>query len=124
MSQATQILEAIQRGRLLPLVYQELRRLAAFKMANEALKVIKLGMDTRSVIARFEVERQALAMMDHPNIAKVFDAGATESPLTRPPGTRSPTGGEGRGEGESAESQIANRKSQIPGGRPYFVMEL
>src|SRR2546422_9907935 len=44
-----------------------------------ALKVIKLGMDTKSVIARFEVERQALALMDHPNIAKVLDAGATET---------------------------------------------
>ena len=44
-----------------------------------ALKVIKLGMDTQSVVARFEAERQALAMMDHPNIAKVFDAGATEA---------------------------------------------
>ena len=44
-----------------------------------ALKVIKLGMDTKSVIARFEAERQALALMDHPNIAKVFDAGATEN---------------------------------------------
>jgi len=44
-----------------------------------ALKIIKLGMDTKSVIARFEAERQALALMDHPNIAKVFDAGATES---------------------------------------------
>src|SRR5437763_389096 len=44
-----------------------------------ALKVIKLGMDTKSVIARFEAERQALALMDHPNIAKVFDAGATET---------------------------------------------
>ena len=42
-----------------------------------ALKIIKLGMDTKSVIARFEAERQALAMMDHPNIAKVHDAGAT-----------------------------------------------
>jgi len=42
-----------------------------------ALKIIKLGMDTRSVVARFEQERQALALMDHPNIAKVFDAGAT-----------------------------------------------
>ncbi len=61
-----------------------------------ALKVIKLGMDTKQVIARFEAERQALAMMDHPNIAKVLDAGATPiSPLGR--------GG---------------------GGRPYFVMEL
>src|SRR5262249_9498385 len=44
-----------------------------------ALKVIKLGMDTRQVVARFEVERQALALMDHPNIAKVLDAGATDS---------------------------------------------
>jgi dienelactone hydrolase len=44
-----------------------------------ALKIIKLGMDTKSVIARFEAERQALAMMDHPNIAKVLDAGATET---------------------------------------------
>src|SRR5262245_19630069 len=44
-----------------------------------ALKIIKLGMDTRSVVARFEAERQALALMDHPNIARVFDGGATES---------------------------------------------
>ncbi|UCD74717.1 MAG: serine/threonine protein kinase [Phycisphaerales bacterium] len=44
-----------------------------------ALKIIKLGMDTRQVIARFEAERQALAMMDHPSIAKVLDAGSTES---------------------------------------------
>ncbi len=44
-----------------------------------ALKVIKLGMDTHAVIARFEAERQALAMMDHPNIARVFDAGATDT---------------------------------------------
>ncbi|MEO7318581.1 MAG: tetratricopeptide repeat protein, partial [Chthoniobacteraceae bacterium] len=43
-----------------------------------ALKIIKLGMDTKEVIGRFEQERQALAMMDHPNIAKVFDAGATQ----------------------------------------------
>ena len=42
-----------------------------------ALKVIKLGMDTRQVVARFEAERQALAMMDHPNIARVFDGGST-----------------------------------------------
>ena len=42
-----------------------------------ALKVIKLGMDTAAVIARFEAERQALALMDHPNIARVLDAGAT-----------------------------------------------
>src|SRR5215204_692161 len=43
-----------------------------------ALKIIKLGMDTKEVIARFEQERQALALMDHPNIAKVLDAGATQ----------------------------------------------
>ena len=44
-----------------------------------ALKIIKPGMDTRQVIGRLEAERQALALMDHPNIAKVIDAGATES---------------------------------------------
>lgn len=42
-----------------------------------ALKVVKLGMDTRAVVSRFEAERQALALMDHPGIAKVFDAGVT-----------------------------------------------
>jgi serine/threonine protein kinase len=47
-----------------------------------ALKVIKLGMDTKQVVARFEAERQAVAMMDHPNIAKVLDAGTTD--LGRP----------------------------------------
>jgi len=44
-----------------------------------ALKVIKLGMDTKQVVARFEAERQALALMDHPNIARVLDAGATDT---------------------------------------------
>ncbi len=44
-----------------------------------ALKVIKLGMDTKQVIGRFEAERQALALMDHPNIAKVLDAGSTKN---------------------------------------------
>src|SRR5215471_10836974 len=44
-----------------------------------ALKIIKLGMDTKQVMARFEAERQALALMDHPNIAKVLDGGATET---------------------------------------------
>src|SRR5262249_38712623 len=47
-----------------------------------ALKVLKPGMDTRQIVARFEAERQALAIMDHPNIAKVYDGGAT--PLGRP----------------------------------------
>jgi serine/threonine protein kinase len=44
-----------------------------------ALKVLKPGMDTRQVVTRFEAERQALALMDHPNISKVFDAGTTAS---------------------------------------------
>ena len=44
-----------------------------------ALKIIKLGMDTREVIARLEAERQALALRDHPNLAKVLDTGATEA---------------------------------------------
>ena len=44
-----------------------------------ALKIVKPGMDTKTVIARFEAERQALALMDHPNIARVLDAGATEN---------------------------------------------
>lgn len=46
---------------------------------NVALKVLKAGMDTRAIIARFEAERQALAVMDHPNVARVFDGGQTES---------------------------------------------
>jgi hypothetical protein len=59
-------------------------------------------MDTRQVIARFEAERQALALMDHPNIAKVFDAGVTESPLPAS-GHPLPSSDEGRaGRGESA----------------------
>jgi serine/threonine protein kinase/tetratricopeptide (TPR) repeat protein len=65
-----------------------------------ALKVIKLGMDTKELVARFAAERQALALMDHPNIARVFDAGTTGT--VRPSDARSP----------------------IPEGRPYFVMEL
>src|SRR5207302_8033599 len=74
-----------------------------------ALKIIKAGMDTREIIARFEAERQALALMDHPNIARIFDAGATGVPLT-------PALSPKRGEGEAAPTLSA--------GRPYFVMEL
>src|SRR5262249_41383224 len=44
-----------------------------------ALKIIKVGMDTRAAVARFEQERQSLALMDHPNIAKVYDVGSTDS---------------------------------------------
>ncbi len=79
-----------------------------------ALKVIKPGMDTRQVIARFEAERQALAMMDHPNIARVLDAGTTAS--EKRDGSLLPE----RPEGSFAQ------KTPVPffGGRPYFVMEL
>src|SRR5262245_49149993 len=80
-----------------------------------ALKVIKLGMDTRQVIARFEAERQALAMMDHPNIAKVFDAGATEGRARYFV----------RAGAESAESGAQGTAAPyLSAGRPYFVMEL
>ena len=68
-----------------------------------AVKIIKPGMDSRQVIARFEAERQALAMMDHPNIAKIFDAGTT--------------GGEMRIADcglQNDEEQIPNPKSPIP----------
>ena len=44
-----------------------------------ALKILKLGMDTKQIVARFESERQSLAVLDHPNIAKIFDGGMTES---------------------------------------------
>jgi serine/threonine protein kinase len=60
-----------------------------------ALKIIKPGMDSRQVVARFEAERQALAMMDHPNIAKVYDGGT-----------------------------IPGEAGGVSTGRPYFVMEL
>src|SRR6266581_5465355 len=68
-----------------------------------ALKVIKLGMDTKQVIARFEAERQALALMDHPNIAKIFDAGVTEDPLPAS-GHPLPSSNEGRGQREGSPS--------------------
>jgi WD40 repeat protein/serine/threonine protein kinase/tetratricopeptide (TPR) repeat protein len=67
-----------------------------------ALKIIKLGMDTKQVVARFEAERQALALMDHPNIAQFFDAGVTGDP----------------------NSQLSTPNPQLLLGRPYFVMEL
>jgi serine/threonine protein kinase len=72
-----------------------------------ALKVIKAGMDSRQVLARFEAERQALALMDHPNIAKVLDAGTT---------------------GSYEPEALATGKSSVAyasgSSRPYFVMEL
>jgi len=80
-----------------------------------ALKVIKLGMDTKQVVARFEAERQALAMMDHPNIAKVLDAGMT---LGAPASRRQLR------EGEEKFEERAGETPALPAGRPYFVMEL
>jgi eukaryotic-like serine/threonine-protein kinase len=77
-----------------------------------ALKLIKPGMDTRAVLARFEAERQALALMDHPNIAKVFDGGLI-------PGVRSQESGVRR------DDLTPDSWLLTPGaGRPFFVMEL
>ena len=70
------LLEKIGEGGMASVYMAEQERPISRKVA---LKVIKLGMDTKQVIARFEAERQALAMMDHPNIARVLDAGATET---------------------------------------------
>ena len=85
-----------------------------------ALKLIKPGMDSRQIIARFEAERQALALMDHPNIAKVLDAG-TVGQAFQPDGSR-------RTEfipfvpGQASDD--ANGMNSVLPGRPYFVMEL
>jgi eukaryotic-like serine/threonine-protein kinase len=70
------LLEKIGEGGM-GIVYMAEQRRPVFRRV--ALKIIKAGMDTRQVVARFEAERQALALMDHPNIAKVLDAGTTES---------------------------------------------
>jgi serine/threonine protein kinase/tetratricopeptide (TPR) repeat protein len=88
-----------------------------------ALKIVKPGMDSRQVVARFEAERQALAMMDHPNIAKVLDAGTIGAS-----GRRSAVGKERL----SVMDRVAAQASLTPDssplasgeGRPYFVMEL
>jgi serine/threonine protein kinase/tetratricopeptide (TPR) repeat protein len=71
-----------------------------------ALKIIRPGMDSRQISARFEAERQALALMDHPNIAKVLDAGTTNGSRRR----------------ETSEALGTLTSSAT--GRPYFVMEL
>ena len=78
-----------------------------------ALKIIKPGMDTREVVARFEAERQALALMDHPNIAKILDGGVTGDPHPQP--LSHPMGEGGRRPGEGLATHYR---------RPYFVMEL
>jgi serine/threonine protein kinase/tetratricopeptide (TPR) repeat protein len=84
-----------------------------------ALKVLKPGMDTRQVVARFEAERQALALMDHPNIAKILDAGSTE-----PIADLRFQNADCRLQNADLKSEITNLKSAISVGRPYFVMEL
>ncbi len=74
-----------------------------------ALKLIRTGLDSRQVLARFEAERQALALMDHPNIAKVLDAGAIPHKPEAP----------AKEAGDSPSLALP-----ACGGRPYFVMEL
>jgi serine/threonine protein kinase/Flp pilus assembly protein TadD len=83
-----------------------------------ALKIIKPGMDTRQVIARFEAERQAVAMMDHPNIAKVLDAGTTGG------GSRDESRGTRADSGSSLALDPRLSTLDHSAGRPYFVMEL
>lgn len=74
-----------------------------------ALKIIKPGMNSAEVLARFEAERQALALMDHPNIAKVLDAGTTAK---------------AKNEDRRVSNEEAGSSSEDREGRPYFVMEL
>jgi WD40 repeat protein/serine/threonine protein kinase/tetratricopeptide (TPR) repeat protein len=82
-----------------------------------ALKIIKPGMDTKEVVARFEAERQALALMDHPNIAKVHDAGTTSEVRDQKSEIR---------EEELERSALSSDLCPLTtgSGRPYFVMEL
>jgi serine/threonine protein kinase len=101
-----------------------------------ALKVIKPGMDSRQVIARFEAERQALAMMDHVNIARVLDAGTTGIPKSesRNPkqirNTKSEIHDQQQGVSDFSSSDLdivsdfGFRTSDLATGRRYFVMEL
>src|SRR5262245_167862 len=78
-----------------------------------ALKILKAGMDTKQVVARFEAERQALAIMDHPNIAKVFDGGTTSEVRSQKSEVR---------KDDPLTSDLCSLTSGS--GRPYFVMEL
>ncbi|MBE0545611.1 MAG: serine/threonine protein kinase [Verrucomicrobia bacterium] len=106
-----------------------------------ALKIIKPGMDSKQVIGRFEAERQALALMDHPNIAKIFDAGTTErsagfQPAVSPTSSRLPPRNEKDVQsfnapynpqaGSAAIQQTGSLRYEdhVSAGRPYFVMEL
>ena len=89
-----------------------------------ALKIIKLGMDTRQVVARFEAERQALALMEHPSIAKFLDAGVTGTSLGQRERIISRLDGERDAEGEPASPEARHGALVTSPGRPYFVMEL
>lgn len=91
-----------------------------------ALKLIRLGMDTREVVARFEGERQALALMSHPNIAGVLDAGATDSgrPYLR---ARPAHGDSGRGiagQGSPSDARRRGWSAFLPGPRARAVPPL
>jgi serine/threonine protein kinase len=88
-----------------------------------ALKIIRPGMDSAQVIARFEAERQALALMDHPNIARVLDAGTTAPLRIVDCGLRIEHKDETEVFGPSSNPQSAIHNTQSE-GRPYFVMEL
>jgi serine/threonine protein kinase len=83
-----------------------------------ALKIIRAGLDTHRLLARFEQERQALALMDHPNIAKVFDAG-TDDERMKDEGGRMKNATSGR----SPDSSLIPHPSSLL-SRPYFAMEL
>ncbi len=83
-----------------------------------AVKVLKPGMDTRQVVARFEAERQALALMDHPSIAKVLDAGTTN------PSPKSETRNSKQEGATPIASDFGFGASDFSYDRPYFVMEL
>jgi serine/threonine protein kinase/tetratricopeptide (TPR) repeat protein len=84
-----------------------------------ALKLIKAGMDSKAVLQRFEQERQALALMDHPNIAKVLDGGMSDGSRS---GLASFNDREGSGLASSGEE--TKRAASSTAGRPFFVMEL
>src|SRR5262245_16455034 len=83
-----------------------------------ALKIIKPGLETNSVIARFEAERQALAMMNHPNIAKLFDAGVVGEDRGRNAQSGEPDGA------DAAGASLSSLRGPPAASRPYFVMEL
>jgi len=132
MSDATNILNAMAPGdanaaaELLPLVYDELRKLAAHKMAAEAPgQTLQPTALVHEAWLRFEAERQALALMDHPNIARIYDGGTTQTEVVEQ-ASRLPTGRlapEGRAAGETPAG-TGGTPVPLSAGRPYFVMEL